>query len=72
MRAIYAIQFKEENGFLRRFSDCDYRRDTSFVGYQTFKTHSWKAIESESRNTLSAHAKGLRTGFMTNSSPLKV
>ncbi|MBE4591026.1 methyl-accepting chemotaxis protein [Vibrio navarrensis] len=34
-----------------------------FVGYQTFKTHSWKAIESESRNTLSAHAKGIADWF---------
>jgi len=33
------------------------------VGYQTFKTDSWRAIESESRNTLQAHAKGIGDWF---------
>ena len=30
-----------------------------FIGYKTFQTNSWQAIESESRNTLHAHAKGI-------------
>ncbi|EPF7650325.1 methyl-accepting chemotaxis protein [Vibrio vulnificus] len=34
-----------------------------FVGYKTFNTHSWRAIESESRNTLEAHAKGIADWF---------
>lgn len=33
------------------------------VGYQTFKTDSWRAIESEARNTLQAHAKGIGDWF---------
>ncbi|MEZ8382759.1 cache domain-containing protein, partial [Vibrio splendidus] len=34
-----------------------------FMGYKTFQTNSWQAIESESRNTLQAHAKGISDWF---------
>lgn len=34
-----------------------------FIGYKTFQTNSWQAIESESRNTLHAHAKGIGDWF---------
>lgn len=34
-----------------------------FIGYKTFQTNSWQAIESESRNTLHAHAKGISDWF---------
>lgn len=35
------------------------------AGYQTFKQDSWRTIESESRNTLQAHAKGVGDWFFT-------
>uniref|UniRef100_UPI0037044757 methyl-accepting chemotaxis protein n=1 Tax=Vibrio crassostreae TaxID=246167 RepID=UPI0037044757 len=34
-----------------------------FMGYKTFQNNSWQAIESESRNTLHAHAKGISDWF---------
>ncbi|CDU07818.1 Methyl-accepting chemotaxis protein [Vibrio coralliirubri] len=34
-----------------------------FMGYKTFQSNSWQAIESESRNTLHAHAKGISDWF---------
>ncbi|WP_187376732.1 methyl-accepting chemotaxis protein [Vibrio mimicus] len=41
------------------------------AGYQTFKKDSWRAIESESRNTLQAHAKGVGDWFFTKQLALK-
>ncbi|MBY8027535.1 methyl-accepting chemotaxis protein [Vibrio fluvialis] len=35
------------------------------AGYKTFQQDSWRAIESESRNTLQAHAKGIGDWFAT-------
>lgn len=35
------------------------------AGYHTFKKDSWKAIESESRNTLQAYAKGISDWYLT-------
>ncbi|NOI35642.1 methyl-accepting chemotaxis protein [Vibrio cyclitrophicus] len=34
-----------------------------FMGYKTFQSNSWQSIESESRNTLQAHAKGISDWF---------
>ncbi|MHA2797358.1 methyl-accepting chemotaxis protein [Vibrio harveyi] len=34
-----------------------------FIGYKTFQTNSWQAIESESRNILHANAKGIGDWF---------
>lgn len=34
-----------------------------FMGYKIFQSKSWQAIESESRNTLNAHAKGISDWF---------
>ncbi|WP_167517752.1 methyl-accepting chemotaxis protein [Vibrio metoecus] len=41
------------------------------AGYQTFKKDSWRAIESESRNTLQAHAKGIGDWFSGKQLALK-
>jgi len=34
-----------------------------FMGYKIFQSKSWRATESESRNTLNAHAKGSSDWF---------
>ncbi|EPP20984.1 methyl-accepting chemotaxis protein [Vibrio fluvialis] len=41
------------------------------AGYKTFQQDSWRAIESESRNTLQAHAKGIGDWFATKQHALK-
>ncbi|MGL4225585.1 MAG: methyl-accepting chemotaxis protein [Vibrio sp.] len=41
------------------------------AGYQLFKQESWRAIESESRNTLHAHAKGIGDWFTGKQLALK-
>ncbi|EEO13412.1 methyl-accepting chemotaxis protein [Vibrio cholerae TMA 21] len=41
------------------------------AGYQTFEKDSWRAIESESRNTLQAHAKGIGDWFLGKQLALK-
>ncbi|ENM5750853.1 methyl-accepting chemotaxis protein [Vibrio mimicus] len=41
------------------------------AGYHTFKKDSWRAIESESRNTLQAHAKGIGDWFQGKQLALK-
>ncbi|MBY8181758.1 methyl-accepting chemotaxis protein [Vibrio fluvialis] len=41
------------------------------AGYKTFQQDSWRAIESESRNTLQAHAKGIGDWFATKEHALK-
>ncbi|MGL6025806.1 MAG: methyl-accepting chemotaxis protein [Vibrio sp.] len=41
------------------------------AGYQLFKQESWRAIESESRNTLQAHAKGIGDWFAGKQLALK-
>ncbi|WP_075989934.1 methyl-accepting chemotaxis protein [Vibrio fluvialis] len=41
------------------------------AGYKTFQQDSWRAIESESRNTLQAHAKGIGDWFATKQYALK-
>ncbi len=41
------------------------------AGYQAFKQESWLAIESESRNTLMAHAKGIGDWMYTKQQSIK-
>ncbi len=41
------------------------------AGYQAFKKESWLAIESESRNTLMAHAKGIGDWIYTKQQSIK-
>ncbi len=41
------------------------------AGYRTFKQESWLAIESESRNTLIAHAKGIGDWMFTKQQSIK-
>ncbi|EKO3518292.1 methyl-accepting chemotaxis protein [Vibrio fluvialis] len=41
------------------------------AGYKTLQQDSWRAIESESRNTLQAHAKGIGDWFATKQHALK-